>query len=92
MINEKSKALNIISGKWKALIICNFSDGRKRFTSIQKITNGISQKVLTENLKELEENNLINKEYFYEYPPRVEYFLTSEGYKYAKLLKEFELL
>ena len=79
MINEKSKALNL-------------SDGRKRFTSLQKITNGISQKVLTENLKELEENNLINKEYFYEYPPRVEYFLTSEGYKYAKLLKEFELL
>ena len=92
MINEKSKALNIISGKWKALIICNLSDGRKRFTSLQKITNGISQKVLTENLKELEENNLINKEYFYEFPPRVEYFLTSEGYKYAKLLKEFELL
>lgn len=81
-----------IRGKYKSSIVYNLYTGRKRFTTLQKSIEQISHKVLCENLKELENNNLINKEYFYEYPPRVEYFLTSKGYEYAKLIKQFELL
>ena len=92
MTAEEFKSLNVINGKWKSLIIYNLCDGRKRFTHLLRLTSGISQKVLCENLKDLENDNLIGKEDFYEYPPRVEYFLTNKGYKYAKLLKEFQKL
>ncbi|MPM96804.1 hypothetical protein SDC9_143969 [bioreactor metagenome] len=81
-----------IRGKYKSSIVYNLSTGRKRFTALQRSIGQISHKVLCEKLKELESDNLINKEYFYEYPPRVEYFLTSKGYEYAKLIKQFELL
>lgn len=89
MTNKSMQNLNIITDKYKPLIIYNLFDGRKKFTHLQKLTSGISNKVLLENLKELETNNLVNKKYFYEYPPRVEYSLTSKGYEYARLLKEF---
>ena len=80
-------------GNWEGYnTYYNLYDGRKRFTHLLRLTSGISQKVLCENLKDLENDNLIGKEYFYEYPPRVEYFLTNKGYKYAKLLKEFQKL
>ena len=81
-----------IRGKYKSSIIYNLSNKRKRFTELQKSIGEVNHKVLSEKLKELEKDNLINKEYFYEYPPRVEYFLTSKGYEYAKLIKQFELL
>ena len=68
MTAEEFKSLNVINGKWKSLIIYNLSDGRKRFTHLLRLTSGISQKVLCENLKDLENDNLIGKEYFYEYP------------------------
>ena len=87
MTAEEFKSLNVINGKWKSLIIYNLSDGRKRFTHLLRLTSGISQKVLCENLKDLENDNLIGKEYFYEYPPRVEYFLTNKGYTKKDMLK-----
>ncbi len=92
MTDEKFKNLNVISGKWKSLIIYNLSSGRKRFTHLLRLTCGISQKVLYENLKDLEKHDLIGKEFFYEYPPRVEYFLTGKGYNYAKLINKFQML
>ena len=81
-----------IRGKYKSSIIYNLSDSRKRFTALQRAIGEISHKVLSSKLKELEHDNLINKEDFYEYPPRVEYFLTSKGYEYAKLIEQFEVL
>lgn len=81
-----------IRGKYKSSIIHHLSSGRKRFTALQRSIGQVSHKVLSEKLKELENDNLINKEYFYEYPPRVEYFLTSKGYEYANLIKQFESL
>ena len=81
-----------IRGKYKSSIIYNLYNKRKRFTQLQRTIGDISHKVLCENLKELEKDNLIDKQYFYEYPPRVEYFLTSKGYEYAKLIKQFEIL
>lgn len=81
-----------IRGKYKSSIIYNLSNKTKIFTELHKSIEPISYKVLSQKLKELENDDLINKEYFYEYPPRVEYFLTSKGYEYAKLLKQFEVL
>lgn len=81
-----------IRGKYKSSIIYILYNKRKRFTELQKSIGEISHKVLCEKLKELENDNLVSKEYFYEYPPRVEYFLTSKGYEYAKLIKQFEVL
>ncbi len=60
-----------IRGKYKSSIIYNLSNKRKRFTELQRAIGEVSHKVLSEKLKELEKDNLINKEYFYEYPPRV---------------------
>ena len=93
MTEEKLNNLNfIINNKWKSLIIYNLYSGSKKFTYLLNLSPTISQSSLCENLKELEIDNLIIKKYFYEYPPRVEYFLTSKGYEYAKLIKEFEKL
>lgn len=89
---KMEKNFQPIRGKYKSSIIYNLSTGRKRFTALQRSIGEISHKVLNEKLKELEKDNLINKEYFFEYPPRVEYFLTSKGYEYAKLIKQFEIL
>lgn len=83
-------AFEPVRGKWKPLIISNLASGRKRFTTLLNLNSGISHKVLNEKLKELQEDNLISKKFFYEYPPKVEYSLTSKGYQYAKLLKQFE--
>lgn len=92
MTEEKLNNLNFINNKWKSLIIYNLYSGSKKFTYLLNLSPTISQSALCENLKELEIDNLIIKKYFYEHPPRVEYFLTSKGYEYAKLIKEFEKL
>lgn len=90
--NNIDNAYSLIRGKWKYLILLNLSSKRMRFTELLRCTKNISQKVLNDNLKELESDELISKEYFYEYPPRVEYFLTSKGYRYANLIKQFDNL
>lgn len=71
--------MDLIRGKWKAVILCHLDKGPKRFLELQKITCGVSQKVLNEKLTELEYNGLISKKAYPEVPPRVEYSLTSKG-------------
>lgn len=72
-------AMDFIRGKWKAVLLCHLYDEPKRFLELQRITKGISQKVLTEKLKELENEDLINKQIYAELPPKVEYYLTEKG-------------
>jgi len=72
--------LLLISNKWKVLIIRDLLDGTKRFSELKKSINNISQKVLTSNLREMEENNLLTRKVYPEVPPRVEYTLTDIGY------------
>lgn len=62
----------------------------KRFLELQKVTVGVSQKVLTENLKELESAGILNKIVYPEVPPRVEYQLTEKGTELAKAIKLIE--
>lgn len=68
------------SGKWSILILCILAENEKtRFNQIGRAIPDISPKVLTSNLKVLEEDNLIKRELFPEIPPRVEYSLTDKG-------------
>ncbi|MGV3074028.1 winged helix-turn-helix transcriptional regulator [Clostridium baratii] len=83
-------AMNFIRGKWKAVLLCHMYNGPKRFLELQRITNGVSHKVLTENLKELEDENLIERIIYPEVPPRVEYKLTPMGKDLTKAIKEIE--
>ena len=78
--------LNFISDKWKILIIRDLLTGTKRFGELRKSLNGISQKVLTNNLRDMEKSNLIHREVFAEVPPRVEYSLTDTGWSLKPIL------
>lgn len=80
----------IIRGKWKAVILCHLGDEPKRFLELQRITCGVSQKVLNEQLHELEKDGLINKKVYPEVPPKVEYSLTEKGQELYPALKLIE--
>ena len=80
----------IIRGKWKAVILCHLCDGAKRFLELQRITCGVSQKVLNQSLKQLEDDELINKKIYAEMPPKVEYSLTKKGKELVPALKIIE--
>lgn len=80
----------IIRGKWKVVILCHLIDEPKRFLELQRITCGVSQKVLNEQLRELEEDGLINKIVYPQVPPKVEYCLTEKGAELAPALKLIE--
>lgn len=71
--------LKAISGRWKLLILISLFDEVKRFGQLQKELRGISQKVLTQQLRELELDGLIHREVYPEIPPKVEYSLTAFG-------------
>lgn len=80
----------IIRGKWKAVILCHLEEGPKRFLELQRITCGVSQKVLNQSLKQLEEDELISKKIYAEMPPKVEYSLTKKGKEMVPALKIIE--
>ncbi len=82
--------MELIRGKWKAVILCHLNRGPKRFLELQRITSGVSQKVLTQKLNELESDGLILKKRFPEVPPRVEYKLSSLGKEIFPSLKMLE--
>ena len=82
--------LLLISNKWKVLIIRDLLDGTKRFSELKKSINNISQKVLTSNLREMEENDLLTRKVYPEIPPRVEYTLTDIGYSLKTLLDDMD--
>ena len=82
--------LLLISNKWKVLIIRDLLDGTKRFSELKKSINNISQKVLTSNLREMEENELLTRKVYPEVPPRVEYTLTDIGYSLKPLLDDMD--
>lgn len=71
--------LMLIGDKWKVLIIRDLRTGTKRFSELKRSVTGISQKVLTANLRDMEENGLVTRTVFPEVPPRVEYSLTELG-------------
>ena len=82
--------LLLISNKRKILIIRDLLEGTKRFSELKKSITNISQKVLTSNLREMEENDLLTRKVYPEVPPRVEYTLTDIGYSLKTLLDNMD--
>ena len=78
--------LMLIGTKWKVLIIRDLLTGTKRFGELQRSV-GCSQKVLTDNLRELENNGLISRKVYPEVPPRVEYSMTKLGTTLSPVLE-----
>lgn len=78
--------LNLISGRWKVLIIHQLLDGTKRFNQLQRNLRGISQRTLTKQLREMEAHDLIIRKDYNEIPPRVEYALSSLGLSLKNIL------
>ncbi len=71
--------LTLISDKWKVLIIRDLLPGTKRFGELKKSIGGVSQKVLTSQLRQMEESGLLTRRVYPEVPPKVEYTLTELG-------------
>ena len=71
--------LTLISSKWKILILRDLMPGTKRFGELKKSIGGVSQKVLTAQLREMETDGLVRRTVYPEVPPRVEYTLTALG-------------
>ncbi|ADK15486.1 MULTISPECIES: winged helix-turn-helix transcriptional regulator [Clostridium] len=78
--------LSLIGDKWKVLIIRDLLTGTKRFGELKKSVGSISQKVLTQNLRQMEQDGLVNRKVYAEVPPRVEYSLTSLGFSLKPIL------
>ena len=72
--------LTLISDKWKVLILRDLLPGTKRFGELKKSIGSVSQKVLTAQLRQMEESGLLTRTVYPEVPPRVEYSLTELGY------------
>ena len=71
--------LELIGGKYKALILWHLSEGKLRFSELRKAITTATPKMLTQQLRELEENALIHREVYPVIPPKVEYSLTETG-------------
>ncbi len=83
---------SILSNKWKCLILRDLLTGTKRFNELNKSIIGISAKVLTENLREMENDGIINRKTYAVVPPKVEYSLSAKGEELKPiidLMKEF---
>lgn len=78
--------VQLIGNKWKLLIIRNLLDCPQRFTELKKGVPGISQKVLTDNLRAMESDGIVSREVFAEVPPRVIYSLTDIGHSLLPII------
>lgn len=78
--------MDVIGGKWKPIILCNLRHGALRPSDLQRKIPGISQKMLTQQLRELEEANIINRKSYNQVPPKVEYSLSNYGETLSSVL------
>lgn len=79
--------LTLISDKWKVLILRDLLTGTKRFGALKKSVGGVSQKVLTAQLRQMEDSGLLTRRVYPEVPPRVEYTLTELGLSLRPILE-----
>ena len=85
--NPVEITLSMLNTKWKPLIIQELLTGTKRFLELKNSVGKITQKVLTVNLREMEEKGLVERKVYKEIPPKVEYTLTDLGYSLATVLE-----
>lgn len=79
--------LSLIGDKWKVLLLRDLIRGTKRFGELKKSLESISQKVLTQQLRAMEEDGLVKRKVYAEVPPRVEYSLTEDGFSLRPILE-----
>ncbi|MBC2863648.1 winged helix-turn-helix transcriptional regulator [Streptomyces mexicanus] len=73
-------ALDVVSGKWKGLVLWELhTHGVRRFAELRRALPGVSEKMLTQHLRQMEEDGLVHRRVYAEVPPRVEYSLTESG-------------
>ncbi|MCP1103304.1 DNA-binding HxlR family transcriptional regulator [Aequitasia blattaphilus] len=80
--------VQLIGNKWKPIIIHHLLEGKKRFNELKRLLPNISQKILTDNLRALEEDGIITRTVYPEVPVRVEYELTDIGRRLYKVIDE----
>ena len=80
--------LDLIGGKWKGVILWHLSHKTLRFSQLKRRMTGITQKMLTQQLRDLEANGLINRKVFAEVPPKVEYSMTETGRTLQPMLQQ----
>ncbi|MBH0231505.1 winged helix-turn-helix transcriptional regulator [Halobacillus yeomjeoni] len=84
--------LNKIGGKWKTVILWHLGvDGTLRYNELRRLLPGVSHKVLTQQLKELEEDGFINRVQYNTIPPKVEYSMTELGNTLMPILEQMHI-
>lgn len=78
--------VDMIGGRWKVLCLWHLREGQKRFSELRRLMPDVTQKMLTQQLRALENDGLVDREVFAEVPPRVEYSLTPAGQELRGLL------
>lgn len=78
--------LDVIGGKWKPIILCHLGGNVMRTSELCRAIPNISQRVLTRQLRELEQDNIVNRKVYNQIPPKVEYSLTDEGRSLRNIL------
>lgn len=82
--------VSIVGGKWKPIILWILFQEKRRFSQLKKFIPGITQKMLTQQLRELERDGIVHREVYPVVPPQVEYSLTQKGYSLAPILQAME--
>lgn len=88
--NPVELALEVLGGKWKMPILWRVKDKPWRYGELKKSLGKITHKMLTQQLRELEEDGLVHREVFAEVPPRVEYTITEEGKTVIPIIKALQ--
>jgi DNA-binding HxlR family transcriptional regulator len=81
------RALKVISGRWKTVILHFLFEGPKRLSELKRLVPDVSQKVLIQALREMEEHGVVHREIFKEVPPHVEYTATKLGLSLEPVIK-----
>lgn len=81
-----SVTVKMIGGKWKPTILYYLVDSKRRFNELQRLAGGPSARILTAQLRELEEDKIVKREVYDQIPPKVEYSLTAKGKSLTSLL------
>lgn len=84
------KTMRVIGGKWKLVILWHLSQGTLRFSELEKRITGITQKMLSQSLKELERDSLVFRKVYAVVPPKVEYTITENGKSLGKVLQQLD--
>lgn len=84
------RAIKIIGGKWKLVILWYLSRSTMRFSELEKSIDGITQKMLTQSLRDLEHDGLVLRKVYPQIPPKVEYSITPRAVSLSKILKELD--